>query len=574
MKTSLAFAIPEQHKPRPSSFDTAPAKVALWVEGLPLASIGESTHHVYRTLCEVNRLDIPVKERFEFLESLGSPLEVIIPALGRRLADLKLPIPEREQRISEMFVELHVELVIGYRAILADAKHGSWLNRLAMERIQATAVHRMFHFFGNILDTYQMLYEPAPQGIWGVVHQLYLQVEQLGKNQEKTVSFYTHQHATSLDQEYKQLLLMAMLKPHHLRYEQLQEVLEGMVEWTAAAELVRVDDEGHSPHAFCVQLGSDLPPAQTTGHCRQLCQVREGRRFVDTSMLMARIQRYLEGGRERIRLGSGAGIHRDTLQILLQNWDHPHSRGTERVSSNREFEVAIGLNALHAWATQLQADEQNGLSSADISLLSRQPWFEGVAMWDEIHVNSAPHKSWALAHGEEGYRQLRVPVVNESEGGYCIRLPSTGYGKLYEGEVIGLRGSEAEPWDIATVRWLHDEHNGHIQAGLQMIAAEAFPIDVKVQLKDGVSEPIQGVIAIYDEITPILILPYLPALEKKSLLLAYKGKTSPITLMERVMETAAVEAFLFNAPVMPKIEQTEDNSTPMAERFSDLWSHL
>ena len=156
-------------------FNTHPRAVKHWLDNLPIAHIGETSRQLYTAMSEVNRQeDVPVKQRFHFLEGVSEPLNMILPELHRHYAGKPLPLSKKRRKIADLYTQLLRQAILGYEQVIARAIE---LNRLGWKKVVTTSVHRIFHYSGLLLLNQRLLYQPYQKGLWQQLYWLYQMVE-------------------------------------------------------------------------------------------------------------------------------------------------------------------------------------------------------------------------------------------------------------------------------------------------------------------------------------------------------------------------------------------------------------
>ncbi len=98
-----------------------------------------------------------------------------------------------------------------------------------------------------------------------------------------------------------------------------------------------------------------------------------------------------------------------------------------------------------------------------------------VGRMDQVSVVVGFIECWSALQGQSkpsstansAYTAQQAVVVNHSDGGFLLRF-ELNQPLLSVGSLLCLRGSDAEPWTVAAVRWLEDTH------GTVMVGCEVF----------------------------------------------------------------------------------------------------
>jgi hypothetical protein len=89
--------IPARHEPVSGSRDIRPKQVEDWINGLPLANLGETARQVYNALIEINALNIASEDRQRVLEQLRPTTHYIVDALKKHYVGHAFPLAAKSR---------------------------------------------------------------------------------------------------------------------------------------------------------------------------------------------------------------------------------------------------------------------------------------------------------------------------------------------------------------------------------------------------------------------------------------------------------------------------------------------
>jgi len=561
MREQLNPTLPERTPPTRDAFDTRPKAVKQWVESLPLANMGEASRQIYQALMSTNHLDIPPRQRFDFLERITPPLQTVRSGLSAHFAEAGFPLPEKARRVAELSTELLLHAADGYRIILEEGGRLPWYQRRHWLSMAATATHRCLRYYSDVLCNFRLLHLSDPRGIWLQIHRLYRAADR-GHLLEKSVPTVDGSPVEStIEFEYKRLLLLALLSPRHFRTRQMREIREHMPEWTALVRLLRAEREP-CPTPYRIDLESDHPPLFRRNP--EAAQSGESVRCLDTKLLLDRL---------RNASSDPYGPDPETAEGLLTCWDQPPERATERRLSQGDVNIALGIGAVHALleaehrAPPPEPQEKAEPEAPDFNLepqtvqhMAQLHSRELVAskeeapdVWDSIYVRPVgQEKNWTESRAQRDYHTIPARLLDYSDGGFRIELDGSELeGRTRVGELIGLWDKEHTTCKVGHVRWLRQIGEGRLTIGIKRLASRVQPAAVHIHTDGERSEPIPCLLGL-DQATPTAILPYLPGLGKKQLSLAYHDYESDIELGEQ----------LENSPTFSAHHFQELNATP------------
>ncbi|MGM0594647.1 MAG: hypothetical protein ACQETD_08930 [Pseudomonadota bacterium] len=579
-KGQIGLDIAERQKPTKDNFDYRSGSVGKWVKELPMGNIGEMARHVYDALREVNRLAIPWKERFAFLELMREPISYVQSALVKRYTGMAFPLPDKTQRIATLARTLYSEMALGYKTAIEEMLASSFLVR--DNKMLRVMIHRAIRYLSQAtLNAYQT-YSPHPEHSWFELHALFLYAEHKGFHQDPVKDPYNSQMPeSSIARAYKQILLLALASPYRLRQGEAEAVYAALARWAGHAHIVPYNAPEASEALFVVHMDSDAAPDyQAFSHrdCNtELC------RLVDTRQLSQILADELEALRKNPDRGA---IQTELLERLIQTWGVAPKRHYSRSDSHSNIEVVVGTAMLHrALAHEL----------GDPSLRGKSAHFEGRDVvsytqpteedpWDVLTVHEDEDEQ-SEASTEEQATQAEMPpapevhvwqVSNESAGGYRLALDSSQQAKVQVGELLGLRSpKEGATWEVGVVRWMRQGSDSSLEVGVQALAPHARPVMVRNKQAGGNAGGLQYA----------LLLPEISAIKQPATLLTpvmlfnpgdklnvyHSGKEKQITLDKQVQNSGSFVQFLLKRDgAQPKEVVPQTDSASMDSVFDDI----
>lgn len=564
MIPTLNLAIPTQSKPAPGAFDTRPEAVRAWLQQLPLGHVGETARLLYLALHEVNRLDINIHHRLDFLEQLAPPLEGILTALKPHYGGKPFPLAPKAARVAQLATELQAAMIIGYQIVMQQSDSLHWFRQRKWERVWTTALHRMLRYFSGIFCIRYQLHLPPPAGAWQMIHSAYRLLEE-NHLLDVAVPPLGGGESTTLGFEYKQLLLLAMLPRQRLQAVQVEEIRRHMVQWTAGLTLVQPANAQLCNDAYCIDLDQDQAP----GPLWKLLPEREPNvrslRLLHMAPLLEQMEQQVTQQRAaaRITLPDGASLPRDLAAVLLSSWLRPPQRNDARETARGVVHVVLGLREIHALlsgVTAPQAQEAPATATSELRILDAQldkkPSFtrtlgfvgereEEADIWDIVYTVRPPEqvKSWAEVEVARSYTLVRGDLVNRSSGGVGLRFAAGRLGAVRDGDLVAISMSEdTSEWSLGMVRWLHVAADGSIELGVKQLQQHVVPAAIRVEQEGQQSAPIDCLLGHAQEQLRV-VLPYMTGLANKRLLLTSGGREIPISLFEPLEFSTVFQMF-------------------------------
>jgi len=609
------LSIPHQLRPSGNAFPTRPKQVEAWVDALPMANIGECARQIYTTLREMNRLIIAPQDRFKSLEALRPPLFVVTEALKKHYTRQNLPLSPKNQKIAELAIQLNSEMAIGYKSVIEDTLAKSF-SRLKMKSIGVN-IHRAMHYLSSVLLCAYQIYIHHPENTWLELNRLYLFAEenQLHDKLIKDSVAESDTLGSTIEDNYKQILLLALANPYGLRQHITEAVYNALLDWAPYCRILPFDVCRETEGCTSINLNSDAAPGffcddggSNPIFCRNV-DTTEMTRIVSNSILP-------QGS-------SSGGIPEEVLKRLALTWSGKSRRAFSRTASNHEITITLGLSATHHYIDEILRPLRVGvrslcagtienfnvqpvLGSPDDSmelgrpaLYTSTPVF-GISniddhtpdVWDPDYTYRASNPTYSMSANEEDDRRrkeaLFTPVdckgVNESAGGYCL-LGRLEYDKdsrrVQVGELVGLNDDTSDPaqFSIGIIRRIKSWNNG-LELGIQKLAPCAEAIATAAIPKDGESKKYNRSL-ILPELSgikqPATIITHAWQREGDKIIINIHGQKALVKL-DKMLESTGVFA-QFEFTVLENEDTPADKAGPakgisQEEGFDDVWSIL
>lgn len=613
MRPILNLDIPALGKPGPKSFNAQPEAVRQWLAALPLGHVGESTRQIYAALHQVNRLDIDLRQRFEFLELMAPVVDTLLATLKKHYAGKPLPLEEKALRIAQLCTELMTAMVVGYQLVMAQSDGRHWLRQRKWETLWATALHRMLHYFSAIFGNYRMLHLPEPPGVWLRIHRGYRLSADNGLLDIAVPAVGGAEPSTTVDQAYKQLLVLAMLAPQRLRDSQMDEIHDNMALWSSGLELgvpaAMADCDGR----YCIDFDEDTPPLP-------LWKLHAGREPAFGTVRALRMDRLLDGLQQQLRVqrlatrlvvSNGNTVSRDTLAAVVNACSRPPERSDKRKADGGKVHAVFGLREIHVLLNQLHAPVEAPVAveaaadplpdDAPPAVAKDRFQIEGTQsveartdahwgftaqrdsetdVWDMVYSGRAPEAeaSWNEVAVSKSYRMLQGVVVDRSSGGVGLSFAAADVGRIKDGDLVAFNTTgNVSNWYIGCVRWISLKRDDRLEVGIKRLQQQAVPATVRTEQEGRRSAPI-GCLLGPEQDQLRIVLPQMTVLENKPLLLESGGHEARIVLLEQLDGSPAYRMFRFMEKQEPAAQanKQQEKSAPKDEfdRFKSLWDIL
>lgn len=584
-KGQLGLNIAERSRPNKASFDHRSTSLEQWVQALPVGNIGETARLVYQTLHEVNRFDIPWKERYRFLETLREPVDYVQKALVRRFTGLSFPLQEKTQRIAILARTLYDEMALGYKTAIEDMLGSNFLVR--DNKILTALIHRAIRYLSQSMLICYQTYTPHPRDSWFELHTLYLHAEHKKLYQNAVRDEYnTRMPESSIARVYKQILLLALTSPYRLRQGEAEALYLALARWAGHAHIIPYNAPSASDALFVVHMDSDEAPDYRVFDHRdcntELC------RLVDTRQLSQVLATELEEIKEE---NDQSLISTQLMRQLIRTLGVTPRRSFSRSESDASIEVVVGSTMLHRALTRELADPRlhsrpSNYNSKEVFGISQESTDDVWDIFSSQKMKNTYAQYDSLTTKEE--RTASPPklvtetwkIHNESAGGYRLALESSQQAKVQVGELLGLRHqSQDDNWEIGVVRWMRQSSDGDLEIGVQALAPQARAVMVKNEHSGGRAGDYQYA----------LLLPEIPALKQPSSLITpimlfqpgnelslhLPGDAVKLKLTHKMQDTGHFVQFLFDSTSRSvQSAPPENKKQGETSRFGSVWDEL
>ncbi len=579
-------------------FDTRPASVDKWLEDLPLASVGETARQVYSALRNVNlQDDLPVKNLFHFLECVSQPLNQILPELHKHYAGKPLPLTEKRRKIASLYGQLLLQSIEGYQRVISSSIE---LVLFGWKKVVTTAVHRILFYQSLMLCNYRLLYLPFPRGTWQQLYWLYQLIEKYELLDSKVASLSRPGVKTTLENEYKKLLLISLLSPNLFRLTELHTVLNDMDRWPTFTSLSHQRPE-NSTHVYAYLGDTDISPGLMADN-QVLSAHNLQMQYFDVAPLIDHIKTQLAhtaADTTKRAFWHEEATDRRTLLLLLNTWGRPPIRDGERRPMAGQAELAIGMSAIHYLLAEGRNKIQPVTTTTNNSQSSSRFSFDTAAgkrtpnsldtatfhtdrdgthdVWETAFFEpDAPPPSWTESISLKAYSYLEVRVLNVSKGGFCISIPQESIQNLQTGELISLRGKNGQ-WLLGEIRWMICPVTGPIRAGVKRLCNRVDQAQLHLDTGQSQTQPIRALVG-EQERGLTLFMPSLPTnLEGRSLSMEYNGQQHNFVFDATLQGTMQGNAFHIHLNHIPETEPAAVTSSPAVaatDRFAKVWTSL
>lgn len=493
MTTVPPLELPARDSPRREVFDWHPRAVAAWMDALPMANLDETGPQVHRTLHQLNRWDLPARERLALLERLAPLVDYLVQALRRHYLGRPLPLQGDAAAAAELGRRLLAEMALGHEIAASEIGGGLLRGR----RIALALEHAIRLRARELLERW-LAYVPAEAGSWQRLHRLYALAESDGVAGHRVRD--TDGGGASPATRYKQVLLCAAIGPHRLGQHEITEVWALLGNLADSARLIDVGGDAPATEAvYRVPRGADGPPRAPVDGLD-----RPDDRVLRTAPLLERLERSLD----RIRRRPGRLPRVDpelSARIMLALGAVPRRRH-RRLRAGARAEVHAGFRQVHTFlcehlgrSAEAAERERSRFTAETPRAEAREP----PDVWSVLYPNELisslraaderPPDHAAAGEPRDHPEERIWQLINISAGGYCLLSAGQAPVRIGVGELVLLRerAGRGLPLQLGAVRWMRSAEEGGLEVGIEILGSDPVPIQLRAEHEDGRFGPVE-----------------------------------------------------------------------------------
>lgn len=355
MKNSFFLVIPEQKKDPQFKLALSEASLKQWVSELPTANPGLTTRLYQEILENIISFDMPSVDRLNALELIKPDFLIIEDYLRSRLIKYGFPKGENERKIFSVLVELERNLTIGYWIVVRGLTHRNvgWLQG----KYTALALQRTMEGLNSIIISYYMMSLSIPDWIWIDLHSLYRLSVKLGKESTKIAEHGNVFGKHSVEDRYKQILLLCLAYPSGLMQTEFLQVYQ----FTAKiCDFVHIEPKPIAGQSMqcSILTDEDLGPVFSASGAEFHGKYADSARIYLNLSKLEKIAKQAEKYccRDEARFSSlenrmiddpNQKLSPELFDYLMERWSGREPQGTAFFTDRLDRYLSIGLDATH-----------------------------------------------------------------------------------------------------------------------------------------------------------------------------------------------------------------------------------
>lgn len=424
---------------------------------LPLANPVQAIREVDQLLEGMLATTWTGAERIGALEHLRAPVESLCGGIERQLGAEPHPLPAAAAEWAAAAQRAQWMMLGGYALGLYELCAPAGKVPMFKNKLAAVALVRALLHADRVLMWSYRQYQAPPAGVWRRIHALHGFAGELALADQPVEDALAGVPLTART-AYMQLLLLAMSNPYRFSARELQEARQVIRCVAGLCVLTRAGGEG-----IGVDTDSDAGPGYIA---EERLVAGSGVLAIDVSpveRVFDERRALLPAGVDAIDLPQpGGGVLTSSVRFLdrLRMAWGPAPRGYTRLTARHALDVVVGMHALHyALAGNL-----------DFATFVRR--VHGDAIMVGTHELAS---AWLASSDTTRPQVFRADVLDQSGGGYRMRLHGAEGLRMRIGEVIGLAPVDDEDdrdWMVGVIRWLRHEGESEL-LGVELLRREA-----------------------------------------------------------------------------------------------------
>ncbi|HQV22084.1 MAG TPA: hypothetical protein PLJ88_03225, partial [Agitococcus sp.] len=481
----LAQNLPERNLSQLSLVNHSKNDMIKWVHALPIMNVGETTKQLYQTLQELTRVKMSEETRYELLEILRPTVHNILHALAKHYLNQAVLLPDRANKVASLAQSLRTYLATAYKVVAYDCSEKLMtklsiigIGRRQQLQLAAQAFERAITELNGLLLETQLLYLPAPAGLWSDLHTLHHAASTHGVASIAVAdSHLAFCQEITPHEAYLRTIVLASSQTNKLRQTEIRQIFDASEIW---AHHLKLKPKFQISDLLLIDIDGDLPPTYVS----KAADVPQAH-YVDASKFVQHLQAVQTTPNSQLH--HGEQLNPSLIQHLIGSWSSPSERTFARRSYDGQLLVCLGLTASHYHiAHEIEFEHFLNLPP-DFSEEEKNFFLRNGGANDPHEILDFKISSVASIADEQDvkvprtksqsglYPPYEAMIVNISPGGYCIRWDCEPPMSLRTGEILAMREPSEKSWTIGIIRWVKQLPTKGAEAGIEIISGTVKP---------------------------------------------------------------------------------------------------
>ena len=526
----IKLQVPRQDPSRTVSIDIRSKGLKQWMDSLPLANINETVNQLLPVLKEVNRCQVELSLRHDFLLHVQPLILELVKVIKKRYMSASFPLSPRVLINVDTVRELHREMAYAHKLIIIELSHRGCGEEEEEDITLKNSLYCAIRHLSRILLESYIVYESEPQTVWSELHLLYQFTEKNPSLFTKEVRTNEKKWTNPIIDAYKRIVLLALTNPYQLMQGEVNRIDYHLQTWSSNTSIHKSGKKDSLVGTFVIDLAADAPPRCVISSMKSFRPIDA--RIIDAHNLLGKVKQQIEKLSEPIRSKGKKNItmlgrrqRRDMFLRLENTWNIRPERMSSRTTNLSKVIMSTGLSAGHYFVSgeiafnpeqhELELQRQNQSKSdmtKELEVLSEEDeaWQQtdresrlscGIEkprvsrfdsgdgknerdMWVNVYATEAHKLFDAEEHpGEQSHYSINLWNQRSDCSGGLSLFCNYGQGaQINVGELVALKPivtSDETEWEIGMIRWLRIQHQNSVHVGIKMLSEDAASVATK-----------------------------------------------------------------------------------------------
>ncbi len=476
----LSALVPTQSKPSSNGIFASKHSFEDWYNALPVANLSALSTSVIDALEELNRTRISPRLRTAVLEKLVDITANVTNNARLQYRDAVFPLSKNLHELGQQSLTLLNEFNVAHLILIDQLSINGTSVSMINKRKAGHAIHAVMRISLHVIHKSSLLYQNIHMKFWRCLHTCYAFAERNGLASKRFRNILSDPQGreSTIRDSYSRIMLLAVSNLTSASQASIEQIYRASRSWVQKCTVKHRSNVSQLlPGHFLIDIKQTEIP--------ELVESED--KSVNASYVfdLIALKREMESKIETRRPGEhevtlveddGKTIIFDALLLerILTFWRKRISRENHRIEGDHRFVFSIGLSAAHY-------HEAGNISFG---------YFLEQIRDDQFSKSREPISSQNIIVGKRKRSQVyEAELVNQSIGGYCLRITDTSDMKIRIGEVLRLATTLFDEKDqvhmLASVRWLNAISPTELMIGVAIIGQDLRPAAVEDDLKGG-----------------------------------------------------------------------------------------
>lgn len=432
----VMLSVPKQQITRNIVINCTPQAIKQELKDLPIQDMPYTLRQTCALLALINRTQINDNKRLGIMQCFDYAFRNLDEHYHLRNPQALLHSTNKEK---DKLAELKQEMAYGYKTILLEAIARNDLTHKPIAEIIYMAMYYLGHSIMQCYDNYTL----PNNDLWYEINQLYSFAERYQVHRVTIGRAFSLPAANTIEDYFKQILLVELANPYQLSPGESWQVYSYLGHWVKHVKLLNEPQYLNHSEYFLLDLDSQRCPHQIFAPPQP---DQHSFRYLTPDRLIALIEQHintLRGGHRPAEIGIPNSNNNkraiELLMIIERQWQHLKHRQGLRLPCDSFTAVAWGVDTIH----------------------------ELLIPSDNLPIQA------------NGQHRATGKMVNESPGGYCLKINQALMNEFYNGQIIAMRSDrQSHPrWLLGFVRWQQQlPRTGNSLVGIQYLKGHVRPV--------------------------------------------------------------------------------------------------